>query len=330
MKRKALYIVAVLSLVVATACGNPKLKNGEEVVAKIDDKEFTAEELYEELKGQYGYSTIINWIDSAIAEKEVETDDEIEKYADEAIEFYKTYADQYGMTLADFATSYLGLTNVSTDEEVRKYIILDRKLSLAIQNRVADKIDDSEVKDYYNENYKKVFTYREILLADDDDAEDTIDDIRKELKGKDDDDLTNEFKSLAKKYSKSSTADDGGLVEKATKDKVNEDVWKELEDLDDYEYSKGIKTTSGYYVILKISEDKGKDLKDVEDEIRATMAQKKLSDDQYLSYDILTELRNKYKIAFFDKDIKNKYDEFLKQVDDAKDSAKSNKNSNEE
>lgn len=327
MKRKALYVVAALSLILATACGNPKLKNGEEVVAKVNNKEYTADELYEELKGQYGYSTIINWVDSTIAEAEVETTDEIKKYADEAIEFYKSYADQYGMSLADFAKSYLGLTNVENDDDVKKYLILDRKLSLAIQNHIADKLEDSEVKDFYNENYKKPITYREILIADDDDAEDTINEIKKSLKGKEDDDLVKEFKDLAKDKSKSSTAKDGGLVESATKNKVNSKIWDELQDLDDNEVSKEIKTDSGYYIVLKISEDKAKDLKDVEKEIKETLAQNKLSADQYLSYDVLTELRNKYKLAFFDKDIKNKYDEYLKQVEDSKKSAKeSNKN----
>lgn len=327
MKRKALYVVAALSLILATACGNPKLKNGEEVVAKVNNKEYTADELYEELKGQYGYSTIINWVDSTIAEAEVETTDEIKKYADEAIEFYKSYADQYGMSLADFAKSYLGLTNVENDDDVKKYLILDRKLSLAIQNHVADKLEDSEIKDFYNENYKKPITYREILIADDDDAEDTINEIKKSLKGKEDDDLVKEFKDLAKDKSKSSTAKDGGLVESATKNKVNSKIWDELQDLDDNEVSKEIKTDSGYYIVLKISEDKAKDLKDVEKEIKESLAQNKLSADQYLNYDVLTELRNKYKLAFFDKDIKNKYDEYLKQVEDAKKSAKeSNKN----
>ena len=328
MKRKALYVVAALSLILATACGNPKLKNGEEVVAKVNNKEYTADELYEELKGQYGYSTIINWVDSTIAEAEVETTDEIKKYADEAIEFYKSYADQYGMSLADFAASYLGMSNVKNDEDVKKFIILDRKLTLAIQNHLAKKIEDNEVKDYYNENYKKTFTYREILISDNDDAEDTIDDILDDLKGKKDDDLVKTFKNLAKDNSKASTASDGGLVENASKDKVNSKLWEKLEDLDDYEYSKEIKTDSGYYIILKISENKGKDLKDVEKEIRDSIAQNKLSTDQFLSYDILTELRNKYKLAFFDKDIKSKYDEYLKQLEDAKKQASnSNKDS---
>ena len=43
------------------------LKNGEEIVAKIDGKEYSAEQLYEELKGQYGYSVLMN---SKIAESE--------------------------------------------------------------------------------------------------------------------------------------------------------------------------------------------------------------------------------------------------------------------
>ena len=256
MKKKALYMVAVIGLLVTTACGNPKLKNGEEVVAKIDGKEYTANDLYEELKGQYGYSVIMNKVDSAIAEKEIEDSDEIKKYVDEAIEFYSNYANAYGMSLADFAANYLGLTNVKSEDDLREYITLDRKLTMAIQNQVASKIEDSEVEDYYNENYKTVYTYRDILIAKDDDSKDTIKKIKEALKDKKDEKLVDEFTSLAKKYSTASNASDGGLYENATKNTVDSDVWKKLGDLDDYKYSNEIETDDGYHIVLRISKDK--------------------------------------------------------------------------
>lgn len=331
MRKKALYIVAVLTLLITTACGsNPKIKNGEEVVAKINGKEYTADELYEELKGQYGYNTIINWIDGTIAENEVETTDEINAYIDEAIEFYSYYAESYGMTLPNFAASYLGLSGIESEDDLREYILKDRKLTIAIQNQVASKIKDSEIESFYNENYKTVYTYRDILITNDDDAKDTIEEIKKALKDKKDDDLVEEFTSLAKKYSTDTNASNGGLVESATKNKVDENVWKKLTDLDDKEYSKdAIETDAGYHIILKISKDKAKDLDTVKEEIKVSIAQSQLEADQYLSYDVLTELRNKYKIAFFDKDLKENYNNYLEELENVKKAA-AESNSNKE
>lgn len=333
MRKKALYIVAVLTLLITTACNsNPKIKNGEEVVAKINGKEYTADELYEELKGQYGYNTIINWIDGTIAENEVETTDEINAYVDEAIEFYSYYAESYGMTLPNFAASYLGLSGIESEDDLREYILKDRKLTIAIQNQVASKVKASEVESFYNENYKTVYTYRDILITNDDDAKDTIEEITKALKDKKGDDLVEEFASLAKKYSTDTNASDGGLVESATKNKVDEDVWKKLADLDDKEYSKdAIETDAGYHIILRISKDKAKDLDDVKEEIKASIAQSQLEADQYLSYDILTELRNKYKITFFDKDLKENYNDYLEELESVKKAAaESNSNTEKE
>lgn len=333
MKKKALYVIAVLTLLITTACGNPKIKNGEEVVAKINGKEYTADELYKELKEQYGYNTIINWVDATIAEKEVETTDEINSYVDEAIEFYSYYAESYGMTLPNFAASYLGLNGIESEDDLREYILKDRKLTIAIQNQVASKVKDSEVESFYNENYKTVYTYRDILITNDDDAKKTIEEIKKELKDKKGDDLVEKFTELAKKYSTDSNASNGGLVESATKNKVDESVWKKLEDLDDKKYSEdAIETDAGYHIILKISKDKAKDLEDVKEEIKVSIAQSQLEAEQYLSYDILTELRNKYKIAFFDKDLKENYNDYLEELENVKKSANnsnSNSNSNE-
>ena len=326
MKKKTLYLLAVIGLVLTTACGNPKLKNGEEVIAKIDGKEYTADELYKELKGQYGYNTVINWIDSVIADKEVETTDEIKQYVDDAIKFYQQYASAYEMTLPQFASSYLGLNGINSEEDLRNYILKDRKISLAIEKQVASKIKDSEAEDFYKENYKTTYTYREIVITKDDDASDTIKKIKNELKDTKDKDLVDKFNELAKKYS--STADKV-LKEDVTKNAVSSKIWSTLSDLDDNEYSKDIEEDDGYHILLRISKNKGKDFKDVKSEIKTTLAQEKLQKEQFLNYDTLIELRNKYKIVFFDSDLKDGYKDFEEQLETAKKQAKeSNSNSN--
>lgn len=329
--KKTLYLVAVLALLVtATACGNPSIKNGKEAVAQINGKSYTADDLYKELKGQYGYTTVMNWVDKTIAESEVETTSEIEAYAKEAIEFYTYYAQAYSLSLSDFCANYLGLSGITSEDDLKEYVILDRKLSIAVTNRVASKVKDKEVADYYKENYKKVYTYRDILVTDGDDATDTTKKILKELKGKKGDKLVEKFEELAKKYSEASTKDDGGLVKEAIKADVDSEVWKKLEKLDDKKYStEAIKGADGYHIILRVSKDKAKELDEVKDEIKQKIAEKKLTDDQFLNYDILTELRNKYKLVFKDSDIKKKYDEALKELENnKKEASNSNTNSN--
>ena len=53
----------------------PKLENGEEVLAKIDGKDFTANDLYKELKKQGGSTVMLSLIDDYIANIEIDWKD---------------------------------------------------------------------------------------------------------------------------------------------------------------------------------------------------------------------------------------------------------------
>jgi len=71
MNKKVLGIIC--AMVIFTGCSkSPKISNGEEVIASIDGKGFTANELYNTMKNQYGTSILINMIDSYIAEMKLE------------------------------------------------------------------------------------------------------------------------------------------------------------------------------------------------------------------------------------------------------------------
>ena len=51
---KKLFLIAVAALLVTGCVKVPKLENGEEVFAELDGKQYTANELYEDLKSNYG------------------------------------------------------------------------------------------------------------------------------------------------------------------------------------------------------------------------------------------------------------------------------------
>ena len=142
--KKALCLLAVLTVLFTTACGNPTIKNGEEVIAEINGKKYTADELYKELKGQYGYDIVINWVDEQIAEKEVKTTDDLEKEVDEAVKLYLQYAEQYGMPIGDFAATYMGLSGITDEESLKNFLLTQSKLSLAIEKYVKEQLNNQE------------------------------------------------------------------------------------------------------------------------------------------------------------------------------------------
>ncbi len=317
--KKALCLLAVLTVLFTTACGNPTIKNGEEVIAEINGKKYTADELYKELKGQYGYDIVINWVDEQIAEKEVKTTDDLEKEVDEAVKLYLQYAEQYGMPIGDFAATYMGLSGITDEESLKNFLLTQSKLSLAIEKYVKEQLTDKEIEDYYNDNYKEVYTYREILIIDDDDADEKISSIKKALKDKSDEKLEDEFTDLAKKYSASDTASDGGLVKKAIQSNVDSSVWKKIKDLKNGKATTDeIKTDAGFYFVLRVSKDEAEKLDDIKDSVKDALVESKLTNDPTLSYDALTALRNKYKLAFYDSDLKKDYDSDLKSLDEYK------------
>ena len=81
MKKKVLGIMCALA--VLTGCSNsPKISNGEEVIASVDGKEFTANELYNAMKDQYGTSILINLMDAYIAGQEIGESEDASVHAD--------------------------------------------------------------------------------------------------------------------------------------------------------------------------------------------------------------------------------------------------------
>ena len=94
MKKKVLMLVLCGAFALTGCAKSPKLSDGKEIVASIDGKQITAEELYDSMKEQYGTGVLVDLIDKFIISKEI-TDDSI--YKDEAdiqIQQYKLKNDQ--------------------------------------------------------------------------------------------------------------------------------------------------------------------------------------------------------------------------------------------
>ena len=147
---KKIFVIGALALTsLLVGCGNEAtLKNGEEVVAKLDGKTITAEDFYNELKEQGGSITLTNMVDEFILNKEYKTDEDAETYAESQLESYKSSYESYGM---DFNEA-LKQANYDGEDDFKNSLILDYKKQTATEDYIKDNLKDSEIKDYYDKN----------------------------------------------------------------------------------------------------------------------------------------------------------------------------------
>ena len=315
-KKGKLLIVTMCSLLLlTTGCGNEtKLKDGKEVVGEIDGYTITAEDLYAELKTQGGSQIFTNMIDNYIANKEIESDEDAEDYANSQIEAYKSQYEQQGQDFSEVLVN----SGYKNEQQFKEQLMLSYKKDQVVENYLKDELTDEEIQDYYDENIFGDLTVRHILIEPDTDSDASDEDQEKaeeeakktaeEIIKKLDD--GEKFEDLAKEYSDDEgTKEDGGLLENFSKDSVVTEFWDASYNLKDGEYTKEpVKSEYGYHVILRVSQKEKPELKEVRDTIEETLVSNKLSEDTTLSSQTWVKIRKKYNLSIEDSEIKDGYD----------------------
>ena len=321
MKKKTLFVVGTCLLVLTGCCGKKvaKLQDGKEVVASIDNYNVTAEDVYAELKDKYGVSTVVNKIDEAIADAEITDEKDAKEYAETQIKAIKTQYEQYGMDFSEALTS----AGYKNEDELKKVIISDYKKELVLNNYVKDNLSENEIKKYYDNEIYGEMTVKHILIkpvvTDDmtDEEKKNAENEAFEKAKKLIKELDNgaDFETLAKENSDDAgTASQGGLFANFTKQGVSESFFDASLNLKDNEYTKEpVKSSYGYHVILKVSQNEKPNLDDVIDDIKETLASNKLKDDANLSITAWDGIRKKHNIKFNDSVIEDAYNKVIDQ-----------------
>ena len=328
---KKLFVVGAFALTaLLVGCGNDAtLKNGEEVVAELDGKTITAEDLYAELKEQGGNVTLTNMIDEFILNKEYETDEDAETYADSQLQSYKSSYESYGMNFSDA----LKQAGYDGEDEFKDSLILDYKKKTATEDYVKNNLKDSEIKDYYDDNIFGDIEVRHIFISPNTN-DDMIDDEKKEAEKKakkEAEDIIKKlddgekFSDLAKKYSDDEgTASNGGKMT-ATYGSVVDEFWDAASKLKDKTYTEEpVETEYGYHIIYRIKQNEKPSLDKVRDDVIDDLVKEKMDNDSTLQTRALVELRKKYNLDITDSNLKKDYDESV----DAALAAKSSNNTN--
>lgn len=318
MNKKLLTILSI-SLLLTSGCGKvAELKNGEQVVGKLNGKTITANELYEELKEKGGSTTFINMVDEFIANKEIKTDDSVKNEANSQLEQLKLQYESMGQSFDDVLKG----AGYSNEDELLEELILEVKKQKVVKNYLKENVKEDEINDYYEKNIEGEITARHILIIPDvnDDMSDEEKTKEKEKAKEKAEKLIKElndgkdFKELAKKESEDEgSKENGGLVENITKDSVVEPFYNAVKELKDGEYTKEpVESSYGYHIILRESQKEKPKLEEVKDDILEKIVEEKLSSDENIYSTTWEEIRKKYKLDIQDSEIKKGYNDSLK------------------
>ena len=323
MKKKTIYgITLIIAISLLTGCGKAKLKNGEELVAKVDGYKVTADTLYSAMVEKYGVETLIDNIDHELLDTTYKTDDNEKTAIDNQVAKIKeTYGDSEDVFLSVIKQLY----GCDSEEEFRSILSLDYKRDLAIQDYVAkDVVTDEEVDEYYENKVIGEVTASHILIKPDTDDNASEEDkeaaeekalkkaqsiIKKLDNGED-------FSKLAKKYSDDkATASNGGSLGTFNRtDNYDENFVAAAAKLKKGKYTtEPVKTKYGYEIILK-TDEKGKEKKDdIKDQIRQDIAKEKISSDTSTTayYQRLKGFRESKGLKFSDSKLEKLYNQYM-------------------
>ena len=323
MKKKYLLLLLCIPLLITGCKQIPKLQDGKQVVVELNGKQFSAEELFDALKEDYGTQVLVNMIDKYITEQEIT--DEIKKEAKEQAksQFDLIYA-YYGKNWESYLANY-GFAN---DQELLDQIEINFQQSLVLEKYVkSDAIKEEEIQKYYDDNIYGEITVRHILIkpevtddmTDDEekDAEEKALDKAKELikQLNEAENLEEKFIELAKEHSDDTTAKEGGLIENFTNESgLVEEFWEGSLNLEIGKITKEpVETEYGYHIIYKVSQKEKPSLDLVRDKVIDKVLDELLSAEN-ATYIYWAGLREKHGLTIHDDIIKDAYDSTMKNL----------------
>lgn len=285
-----------------------ELEDGTQPVASIDDKVFTADELYEDMKDYYSVSLLLDKIDRTILEEMYPTNDEMMTNVRETADAYIAQYEQYGYTEEQFLSGN-GFANY---DEFVEYLTLDYRRNLYYDDTVKDSITDDEINNYYEDEVFGDIDSKHILIPTGNDGDLSDEDAKalaEEIIGKLNDGAT--FDEVKDEYEDQITYEELGYQAfNATLEDAYMDALKEL---DNDTYTKEpVQTSYGYHIIYRIDQKEKPSLDDVKDSVIEVLASEKKADDANLLYKLLIQLRKDNGLEFNDTVMKSKYDSYCK------------------
>lgn len=313
MKKILLVLICIFFI---TGCGHVKLSNGENAVVNFKDVEgISSDDLYKKLKEKEGMATLVDLIDAKLLNKLYETTSEEKEYVKNQVEIVKANAENFKVDV-DLYLSYQ--YNVPSLDAYKDQISLTYKRNLWADDYSKESVTEKQINEYYDKYYVGDIEAKHILITVDVDSSATSDE-KTEAENKAFDkavEIINKLKAgesfddLVKTYSQdTTTSKKNGSLGKINVGDYDNNVFDALKDLEIGKYSTTpVKSTYGYHILYKVSQDEKPELNDkVEEKIR-TVVSKEVKNETNFSTKALVELRRKYEMEIIDNELKKSYE----------------------
>lgn len=318
--KKKLIVLCLCSLLIVTGCGKkvPKLEDGKEVVAEVEGKQITADDLYSALKEQGGTSTLVNLIDEYIISKEFSDEDAAKSYAEQQYKYLKA---SYEANKADLDAEILKYyESVAAFKEM---IMKDYKTTKVAEKYVKENLTDEEINKYYDEEIFGTMTVKHILIIPKYEKDASEEEIKKaketalekaknlitELKNGAD------FETLAKENSEDGTASKGGLFEDFSKESTDPAFWQASYKLENGKYTETpVESAYGYHIIYKVSANEKPSLEDSKEKVMESLVSNKINENSNSVAIYWSKIREKYKLNIYETSIDNSYKETINKL----------------
>lgn len=277
----------------------------------------TEKSLYKEMKNNYTIELVLKDVDAKILNKKYKLDDddlnELKETADGYIEQYA----MYGYSEEEFLSS----NGFESYDDLIDYLSLDYKRTLYFYNTLEEKLEEDAVQKYYDENaFGKVNT-KHILVQTSDDMDETAaqnlanEIIEKLNNGEDFDTLAGEY---VEAYEDNVISEELGNM--GAFDNLDDAYVEGMRALEKGEYSKEpVKSSFGYHIIYCVDKAEKTDKMSNTDRMAIvstliTEAEIEVENDDF--YKALIQMRKDAGLKFFDKEYKEKYEEYCAEYEE--------------
>lgn len=314
MKKKLLILFVCLLFV--TGCKDVKLENGKNAIVTFEEGGISSDDLYNELKNQYGAETLTNLIDKYLLDKKYEETKEEKDYVKQMIKSLESAATSAGTNLQTYISAYYGLKD---EDALKDYLSLSYRRDQWKNDYAKETVTDKQIKEYYDGYVYGDVDASQILItidvasdASDDektkaetDALNKAKEVIKKLKAGED------FATLAKEYSKdSATSSNGGALGKVNDGDIADEALTALRELKDGSYTTTpVKSSYGYHILYRTSMDEKPELTDELKETIISKVAEEIAEEDGFSAKALKALREQNKMKFVDTTLESDFND---------------------
>ena len=308
------FLIGVIITVIVVIIIWPKriatLKDGTQPILTVNNKTYTADDLYNDMKDAYSINILINSLDKMILDEKYKEDNEMNDSVKQTAEYYYSMYEQYQNITKE---QFLENNGFKSEKEFLEYLKLDYRRNLYYDEYVESLISDKDIEKYYkNEVFGDVNSKHILVSVSSDDTSEN----EKELSDEDAKKLANEiidklnkgtsWDDVIAEYKDKITAEELGY--RAFNASLDAAYLKEMKNLEVNTYSKTpILSSYGYHIVYKIDQKDKPELKDVKEDIINILVEEKKNDDSNLYQKALINLRKEAKLEFKDTDLGEKY-----------------------